>query len=67
VFVSLHPFNDIVDYNRVLSGSVPGLGQMLLRICLVEVHKDIIKCWNFKGEVKYLRFMLRSLGLRPHR
>jgi hypothetical protein len=38
-------------YRRVLSGSVPGFGQMLLRTCLVEVHKDIIKCWNFKGEV----------------
>ncbi|KAF8960038.1 hypothetical protein BDZ97DRAFT_1357110 [Flammula alnicola] len=38
-------------YRRVLTGSVPGFGQMLLRTCLVEVHKDIIKCWNFKGEV----------------
>jgi len=24
---------------------------MLLRTCLVEVHKDIVRCWNFKGEV----------------
>jgi len=38
-------------YRRVLSGSVPGFGQMLLRTCLVKVHEDIIKCWNFKGEV----------------
>jgi len=38
-------------YRSVLSGSVPGFGQMLLRTCLMQVHRDIIKCWNFKGEV----------------
>jgi len=38
-------------YSRVLTGGVPGFGQILLRTCLAEVHKDIIKCWNFKGEV----------------
>ncbi|KAF5346881.1 hypothetical protein D9756_010595 [Leucocoprinus leucothites] len=38
-------------YKRVLTGTVPGFGQTLLRSCLMEVHKDIIKCWNFKGEV----------------
>jgi hypothetical protein len=38
-FLSLHPFNGVLDYRRVLTGSVPGFGQMLLRTCLVEVHK----------------------------
>jgi hypothetical protein len=66
VFVSLDPFNGVLDYRRVLTGSVPGFGQMLLRTCLVEVHKDIVRCWNFKGEVNDL-FVLRSLDLRPHR
>ena len=65
-FVSLHRFNGISDYRRSLTGSVPGFGQILLRTCLAEVHKDIIKCWNFKGEVNYLLFMLRSLDLCPH-
>ncbi|KAI0245667.1 hypothetical protein BJV78DRAFT_1287354 [Lactifluus subvellereus] len=27
------------------------VGQTLLRTCLLQVHKDIISCWNFKGEV----------------
>ncbi|PPQ80109.1 hypothetical protein CVT25_001477 [Psilocybe cyanescens] len=43
--------NSVLDYRRVLTGTVPGFGQMLLRSCLIEVHKDIITCWNFKGEV----------------
>ncbi|KAI0246579.1 hypothetical protein BJV78DRAFT_1286286 [Lactifluus subvellereus] len=38
-------------YSRLLAGSVPGIGQILLRACLAEVHKDIIRCWNFKSEV----------------
>ncbi|KAF5345221.1 hypothetical protein D9756_011491 [Leucocoprinus leucothites] len=49
-------------YRRVLTGTMPGFGQILLRRCLVEVHKDIIKCWNFKGEVlntdEFMQLML---------
>ncbi|KAF5348285.1 hypothetical protein D9756_010480 [Leucocoprinus leucothites] len=30
---------------------MPGFGRILLHRCLMEVHKDTIKCWNFKGEV----------------
>jgi len=37
-------------YRRFLAGSVPGFGQLFLHTCLVEVHKDIIKCWNFRGK-----------------
>ncbi|KAF5347114.1 hypothetical protein D9756_010934 [Leucocoprinus leucothites] len=52
----------ILDYRRVLTGTMPGFGQILLRRCLVEVHKDIIKCWNFKGEVlntdEFMQLML---------
>ncbi|KAH8986813.1 hypothetical protein EDB86DRAFT_2832575 [Lactarius hatsudake] len=29
----------------------PESGLTLLRDCIREVHKDIITCWNFKGEV----------------
>ncbi|KAF5354022.1 hypothetical protein D9756_006944 [Leucocoprinus leucothites] len=38
-------------YRRVLTGTMPGFGRILLHRCLMEVHKDTIKCWNFKGEV----------------
>ncbi|KAH9015929.1 hypothetical protein EDB85DRAFT_1898472 [Lactarius pseudohatsudake] len=31
--------------------AAPESGPMLLRECIGEVHKDIITCWNFKGEV----------------
>ena len=44
VFLSLHPFNGVLDYRSVLTGSVPGRGQMLLRACLVKVHEDIVRC-----------------------
>ncbi|KAH9058916.1 hypothetical protein EDB83DRAFT_1011096 [Lactarius deliciosus] len=30
---------------------IPESGPMLLRDCIGAVHKDIITCWNFKGEV----------------
>lgn len=47
---------------------MPGSGQLLLRDCLEKVHRDIITCWNFKGEVlRYRDFKLRLLDLRPHR
>ncbi|KAH9062165.1 hypothetical protein EDB87DRAFT_1682171 [Lactarius vividus] len=38
-------------YRRALMGSVPGLGPLSLRNCLEKVHKNIVTCWNFKGEV----------------
>ena len=30
---------------------MPGFGQWILLDCLEKIHKDIITCWNFKGEV----------------
>ncbi|KAF5346271.1 hypothetical protein D9756_011263 [Leucocoprinus leucothites] len=52
-------------YRQVLTGTVPGLGQMLLRSCLMEVHNDIIKCWKFKCKVlntaEFKRLMLRLI------
>ncbi|KAF5348759.1 hypothetical protein D9756_009852 [Leucocoprinus leucothites] len=49
-------------YRRVLTGTMPGFGQILLCRCLVEVHKDIIKCWNCKGKVlntdEFMQLML---------
>ncbi|KAH9025541.1 hypothetical protein EDB85DRAFT_2277262 [Lactarius pseudohatsudake] len=44
----------ITYYRRTLLDSqrvAPESGPMLLRECIGEVHKDIITCWNFKGEV----------------
>lgn len=38
----------------VLAGSIPGLGQVLLRECLKKIHRDIIICWNFKDEKEIL-------------
>ncbi|KAJ7668875.1 hypothetical protein B0H17DRAFT_1087324 [Mycena rosella] len=35
-------------YWRTMSGSLPGVGDMLLRQCLVQVHKDIVACWNLR-------------------
>jgi len=43
------------DYRNALAGSVPGVGQMLLRDCLAKVHQDIITCWNFRDEDKERR------------
>jgi len=35
------------SYTRSLtSGS-----QKLLRDCLMDIHKDVVNCWNFKGEI----------------
>ncbi|KAH8998267.1 hypothetical protein EDB86DRAFT_825885 [Lactarius hatsudake] len=39
------------SYNHFLSGGVPGSERLLLRDCLEKVHRDIVTCWNFKGEV----------------
>ncbi|KAH9045199.1 hypothetical protein EDB85DRAFT_2270248 [Lactarius pseudohatsudake] len=51
-------------YRRALMGSMPGLGQLLLRNCLEKVHKDLITCWNFKGEVlNSPKFQQQMLGL----
>ncbi|KAH9032021.1 hypothetical protein EDB85DRAFT_2114962 [Lactarius pseudohatsudake] len=39
------------SYNHFLSGGMPGSERLLLRDCLEKVHRDIVTCWNFKGEV----------------
>ncbi|KAH9070973.1 hypothetical protein EDB83DRAFT_304404 [Lactarius deliciosus] len=39
------------SYNRFLPGGMPGSERLLLRDCLEKVHRDIVTCWNFKGEV----------------
>jgi len=36
-------------YYCALSGTVPGIGKMLLRECLAHVHKDIVDCWNMRN------------------
>ncbi|KAF8130885.1 hypothetical protein K438DRAFT_1740001 [Mycena galopus ATCC 62051] len=36
-------------YPRALTGSIPGVGQLLLRECLLKVHQDIIACWNLRN------------------
>lgn len=58
--------NSISDYLQVLAGSIPGCGGLILRNCLEKIHKDIITCWNFKGEViLYRDFDSYFLDLRP--
>ncbi|KAH9165399.1 hypothetical protein EDB89DRAFT_2233439 [Lactarius sanguifluus] len=51
------------SYNHFLSGGVPGSERLLLRDCLEKVHRDIVTCWNFKGEVldsrEFVYLMLR--------
>ncbi|KAH9054717.1 hypothetical protein EDB87DRAFT_1580388 [Lactarius vividus] len=47
-------YDSISDYRRTLMDSqraAPESGPILLRDCIGEVHKDIMTCWNFKGEV----------------
>ncbi|KAH9032019.1 hypothetical protein EDB85DRAFT_1286833 [Lactarius pseudohatsudake] len=39
------------SYNRLLPGGMPGSERLLLRDCLEKVHRDIVTCWNLKGEV----------------
>ncbi len=41
-------FNHVSGYTRSLAGGVPVVGQWLLRDCLMQVHKDIVTCWNFR-------------------
>ena len=56
-------YNRFSDYS--LPGAVPGT-EPLLCDCLEKVHKDIITCWNFKGEViLYRDFDSYFLDLRP--
>jgi len=35
------------SYTRSLTGG----SQRLLRDCLMDIHNDVITCWNFKGEI----------------
>ncbi|KAJ7112320.1 hypothetical protein C8R44DRAFT_798337 [Mycena epipterygia] len=36
-------------YWRALSGTIPVAGKPLLRECLLNVHQDIIACWNMSN------------------
>ncbi|KAJ7789512.1 hypothetical protein B0H14DRAFT_239791 [Mycena olivaceomarginata] len=35
-------------WNSLSVGSIPGLGKMLLRECLLKIHHDIVACWNLR-------------------
>jgi hypothetical protein len=41
----------ISHYRQAVMGTVPGSAQLFLRHCLEKGHKNIITCWNFKGEI----------------
>jgi len=47
---------------QALSGKVFDVGELTFGGCLQKVHKDIITCWNFRGEVlnspKFQEWML---------
>jgi hypothetical protein len=47
--VSLQLFS-ISGYARGIGGGAP-VGPKLLRDCLMQIHKDVIRCWNFEGNV----------------
>ena len=60
-------FNSTIGYTRGLIGSAH-LKPKLLRDYLMQIHKDFITCWNFKGGVlNYHCFRLFALDLRPRR
>jgi len=42
--------NGMSGFTRGLAGGAP-VGPKLLRDCLMQIHKDIITCWNFEGKV----------------
>jgi len=50
--------NGMSGYTRSLSGG----GRKLLRDCLEQIHKDVITCWNFRGEIldsdEFMQLML---------
>ena len=44
------------------------LGRKLLRDRLMQIHEDVITCWDFKGQVlNCRRFRVFRLDLRPRR
>ena len=56
--VSMHLLISISGYARGLAGGAP-VGPKLLRECLMRIHKDVIRCWNFEGKVlNYLTFQV---------
>ena len=65
--VPVHLFNSNLGYMRSLaSGS--HLGRKLLRDRLMQIHEDVITCWDFKGQVlNCRRFRVIRLDLRPRR
>ncbi|KAN0138278.1 hypothetical protein V8E53_003741 [Lactarius tabidus] len=44
--------NGMTGHTRSLDSGAH-LGRKLLRDCLTQIHKDIITCWNFKGQILY--------------
>jgi len=50
--------NGMSGYTRSLTGG----SQRLLRDCLMDIHNDVITCWNFKGEIlrseEFMQLML---------
>ena len=60
-------FDSTIGYTRSLLGGAHARPK-LLRDCLEQIHKDVITCWNFKGEVlNYHRYRLFVLDLHPRR
>lgn len=66
--------NGMAGYTRSLTSGAH-LGRKLLRDCLMQIHRDIITCWNFKGQILYsdefMQLMLHLVqdvvdGNQPH-
>jgi hypothetical protein len=60
-------FNSALGYVRGLAGGAD-VERKLLRDCLMQIHVDVIACWNFDGKVlTHRRFRLFLLNLGPRR
>jgi hypothetical protein len=62
VFIRLSTLN-CTNYYPALSGSLPGLGQTLLRHHLLQIHNDIVQCWNFRDSDEVSGLVLGSTHL----
>ena len=70
--INLNQSPDITgDYTRALitgsTPSIPGVGKPLLTNCLLDIHKDIIKCWNIRVGDQNVRIILYHLEVMSNK
>jgi len=66
--------NGMSGFTRGLAGGAP-VGPILLRDCLMQIHKDVMTCWNFEGNILYseefkqlMLYLVQDVseGTQPH-